>query len=144
MSVAQLQAEFKRGCLRTLYRQAHSGFATSLALKNVLESFQSARFEDIQSGIIETSVAGNGYSATLNVGAIGRMLSPEQVFMLSEELLSIFTDALATAGFDSSSYAGDAAQDETLFNIMLADDRMQRVTSTMDDQTLIRWNGMMR
>jgi hypothetical protein len=134
--VAQLQAEIKRGFLRALARQCATLGAT---LSTVLASFQDSTFDQIKTGAILVSSSGGGYSGTFDIGAIGKQMAPDQIFALSEELLTCYDEAVATLAAQTP--AVTSPTDAQILSTMLASDRLQRVTSVRSDYMLLRQGG---
>ena len=61
---------------------------------------------------------------------IWQSMSQDQVFEMAEEFIEIYTDAVAALG--------GGAEDFEILARMLADDRLQSVTSLQKDYTAIR------
>ncbi len=132
--MAQLQAQFKRGCLRSLFRAAST---QALTLYNALTNYQDSLFAIVQKGRTIGSTASNGHSLSFKMPPVFDQLTQDQAFQLSEEFLAIYTDALTVLNL--SAIPADQTQDNNIFNTMLADDRLQSITHYGTDYTAIRF-----
>jgi len=143
-AMAAIQAEIKRGVLRSLYRMSKQGNPATLtpagatvgsSLATFLDAFQDQNFAAVQSGRFIIATAGVGRSSTFQTPQIWQSFTPEQIFSLAEELEAVYADAkttLATAGNNSPT-------DDQIFNVMMDDDRLQTITWTQKDYSTLRW-----
>lgn len=99
-------------------------------MQDTIRGFKSARWQDIQNGTFVVSTSGGGYTASFHVPEIFRQLGPDQFFILGQEFLEILDDAKT---------ANPTHQDQDLFNDMMSDDRLTRITSTSLDLTVLRF-----
>lgn len=140
--MALIQAEIKRGFLRSLYRAA-CGAAQNPdnvgLLKPALEAFQDSGFAALKSGKLLFATSAAGKNVQFQAPPIGAQFTQEQVFALTEEFLAVYDSALITLSAASINNPTDAQ----IFQCMLADDRINAVRSYMVDFTLGRfpWNS---
>ena len=143
--MAGIQAEIKRGFLRSLYRQVTTALASTspggapqaLTLQRALDAFQDQGFSALQRGRIIIKASGAGRNTELAVPDAIQSFTQEQVFSLTEEFEQVYADALvnlANAGNKSPT-------DAQIFSVMIADDRLATITSVQKDYTLMRWPG---
>ena len=129
--MAVLQAEIKRGFLRSLARSATK---SAVKLSDALAAFQDNGFLALQSGRLLVGSSGGGYSSSFAFPAIGQQFQQDQVFALSEEFLQIYGDVLISLSANGNPSPGD----DVILNAMLADDRMQAVKEMQGDYWLLR------
>jgi hypothetical protein len=139
--MAQIRAGLKRAFLRAIYQASQSEewkvfFPSSELLEeaqsglgNILTHFLLQNFDACKQGRFSVGSSGLGHEVRWAPPAIWAAMSQDQVFELAEELIEIYEDAKAAVGF-----GGDAE----IFARMLADDRLQSVTSLNRDFTAIR------
>src|SRR5262245_60523125 len=127
--MALIRAEIKRGCLRSLFRQAQAAATT---LQVALDAFQDGGFKAIKSGKIVIATAGAGHSTQFAVPDQWRSFSQEEIFSLTEELEQVYSDSKAQLIANGNT----DPDDQTIFDAMMADDRLQTVTRTQTDYTL--------
>lgn len=133
-----IQAAIKRGFLRQIYEQAK---AATAYLGDALLAFQGSVFTPaFKTGRILVNTSGSGQSASFEVPQIGKQYSQDQIFALSEELLEIYSDAVAQLQAETPSFNPTAspANQQTVFDTMMADDRLQGVRTQMGDFTGLR------
>lgn len=133
--MAQLKAEIKRGFLRSLYRADITTNGTNSNLFNALGAFQDSGFSAVKSGRLVINHTGAGKATTLATPDAWRSFSQEECFSLSEELIQVYTDVQATLISDGT----NTPTDLQMLNTMLADDRLQSITRTERDYTLINY-----
>lgn len=134
--MAYLQAQLKRGFLNSLYRQ---GAKAGLPLLESLTAFQDNGFAAISTGRLIGSTSGNGKSVSFIMPPVGKQFSEEQVFILSQELLEVYANALVTLAI---SQPQDNTHDASIIATMLADDSLQTVRSMMYDFTALRFPSL--
>src|SRR2546422_3257683 len=138
--MAKIRAGLKRAFLRAIYTASQSKewqvfFPSSELLEesqsglgNILTHFLLQGFDACKLGRFSIGSAGLGHEVKWAPPAVWQSMSQDQVFELAEELIEVYEDAYATL----------PDNDEELFRRMLADDRLQSVTSLQKDFTLIR------
>jgi hypothetical protein len=133
---ANIRAGLKRSILSSLARQAaNSSQDTSGNLLPALEAYQDALVSGVQGGYIYESTSQSGHSTKFRMPVIGQHFSPEDVVELAQDFIEIYNDALVTL-----STAGNTSPDDpTILACMLADGRLESVTTTMTDYTLMNW-----
>ena len=102
-------------------------------LEQGLIIFQQFIGRDTQSGKVTTGSSGIGHSVTFAQWNVGRAFSPEELLGLAQELREVFRDTkrmLLANHLDAS--------DPSIFDAMMADDRLQTVKRTQGDYTLLR------
>src|SRR5437762_10750410 len=93
-------------------------------------------FEAVKSGRLSIGSAGLGHEVKFAVPNVWRGFSQEEVFGLAQELREIHDAALITLSANGN---GSPTQLQIL-RVMMSDDRLQTVTSTQKDFTLLRWH----
>jgi hypothetical protein len=134
--MAALQAEIKRGVLRTLFRQSQTDV---VKLSDSLARFQDSGFDGIKSGRLVITSAGFGRSVGFAPPASWQQFTQEQIFSLSEELLATYD----TAKSNLAASGNASPTDQQIFDSMMADDRLQTVTSVQKDWSTINWPSRM-
>lgn len=131
--MAVLQAETKRGILRSLWRSAKS---KAVSLAEALAAFQDQGFPAIRNGRPVVATSGAGHSVSFQISSPQNSeITQVQIFNLSEELLATYDEARATLVS-----AGTATPtDDAIFAGMLAADALQTVTFTQKDHLMTRW-----
>lgn len=137
--MARIAADIKRGFLRSILRDAQAA-SPQITLAAALGAFQAAAYNNTKSGRVIVSTSGNGKSVTFNMPQIGLQLMQDELMALTEEYFAVYADALVSLNVAGTNPTGDPA----IFAQMLLDDRMQSITETRMDFTLIRtWtNGV--
>ena len=130
--MARLTAEFKRGVLRAIYRQAQNSGPTPLA--DALNSLQDQVFGSVQSGRVVTDHTGAGKAVKFIVPQIWQTLSQEEMFSFSEELQALYASALTTLGISQPT---DASQDANIFGAMIG--ALPTITEKANDYSSLRW-----
>jgi len=134
--VAQLKAELKRAALSSLYRQAQK---TSTALADALANFQDANWQQLKRGKLVIASTGAGDSVTYSIPQVWQSFTQDEFLCLTQELIEVYSSALVTL----SAQGNSSPSDDDIFATMLADDRLQSVTSLYHDHSLGRWPGRM-
>ena len=136
---ATIRAGLKRAFLRALFQASESDewkvfFPSSILLSeprtglgNVLTHFLLQGFDACKHGRFNVGSAGGGNEVRWAPPAIWQSMSQDQMFEMAEELIEVYEDAAQTL-FD----------DTEIFQRMLADDRLQSVTSLQKDYTMTR------
>jgi|SRR5882724_2226452 len=148
--MANLTAEFKRATLQSIYDAVRKGFANIvlttgtpldddpiIAFEDGLIAFQQRGFNANKDGKTIIATAGLGHDVKWSMPAQWRSLSPDEVFSLAQEFREVFNAAVISL----STQGVNPMTDLQILTTMLADDRMQTVTSTVRDFTLLRWSG---
>jgi hypothetical protein len=139
-----IKAQVKRGLLQylwdgvTLTTLANDlglqGLSAPIStLNDALMWYQRFVAVDIQSGKTSVGSSGVGSSVHYNPWNRDRAYTQEELFAASQELREVYADAITTL-----SSSNLPTNDLSIFNAMMADDRMQTVTSTQRDYTIIR------
>jgi hypothetical protein len=138
--MAQIRAGLKRAFLRALFKANQSDefkvfFPSAELLEepttglgNVLTHFMFQGFDACKQGRFSIGSSGLGHEVRWAPPMVWQSMSQEQVFEMAEELIEIYEDAKQAVG----------TNDEDIFARMLADDRLQSVTSLQKDYTMIR------
>jgi hypothetical protein len=133
---ANIRAGLKRSILNSIARQAaDSSQNASGNLLPALESYQDALVCGIKGGRLVESTSQNGHMTKFRVPVIGDHFRQEDIVEMAEDFIEIYNDSLtvlATAGNTSP-------DDPTILTAMLADDRLQSVTTTRTDYTLMNF-----
>lgn len=106
-----------------------------VSLAEALNGFQDQAFANVQTGRVVTATAGAGRSAQFAAPEIWRTLDPETIFELAEQLQQVYADALVTLSAQGNASPSDAQ----VFAVMIADDRLQTITSVQKDYSTLRW-----
>ncbi len=147
--MANLTGEFKRAMLQSIYDAVVKGFANevlttgtsldaepAITLEDGLIFFQQRGFNANKDGKNVIGTAGVGHEAKWAAPAQWRDLSPDEVFSLAQEFREVYDEAIMTLqaqGFTTMT-------DLQIKVVMMDNDRLQSVTSTQRDFTLLRWN----
>lgn len=147
--MAAIKGEIKRGILQAIWDAVEDDIAAQempstvpdfqpiiVTLEDGLKAFHRMGFESIKSGRLSIGSSGLSHEVKWAAPAMWRGFSQEEVFSLAQELREVHADALITL---SAQGIGSPTQTQ-IFNTMMADDRLQTVTSTYRDHTMIRWN----
>ena len=126
--MARLPAEFKKGLFDWISDSVEAG--TYPSILEAIKAQTLAQAPVVRGGQTVLSASGNGYSTTF---AIPGSYSPQELFSFWTELRDIYNDALSTLSANSLSATHDNVRDT-----MRADDRLQTVTRTHGDYTLLR------
>jgi hypothetical protein len=132
--MAQIRAALKRSILNSLARQAANGINVA-PLSDALNAYQDALVSGVKSGRIVEAHTGAGKAVKFRTPVIGDHFRQDDVCEMSQEFLEIYADsvaALAVAGNNSPN-------DTQILTAMMADDRLQSVTSTRRDYTLMNY-----
>lgn len=130
---APIRAQLKRAILNSLYRQA----TTQVPLLNILQSYQDSLVTGTKGGRVIEATSEAGHSVKWRTPNPGDFFRPEHAAELTQQFLEVYADsvtALNSQGIPSPTDAQIVAQ-------MLADDRLQSITVTRTDHTLIRYPG---
>lgn len=132
--MAILQAELKRGFLRSLYRAATSA-TPAVTLINALNAFQDAQFPLVKSGRLIVSTSGNAHGTSFKIPDSMFQLTQDQVFALSEEFIQTYTDAKANLILNGNA----TPTDDDIFAAMIAADNLQTIREYQNDYTATRF-----
>jgi archaellum biogenesis protein FlaJ (TadC family) len=131
--MVRIQSEIKRALLRSLWSCAKK--TQGAKLRSALESYQNSQFSSLKSGRIIVNNSANGHSTSIEVAPQWRQLSQESVLALSELFINVYDDSVVVAAQNSISNPSE----DQLLAIMMADDRLQGVTSESLDITGLRY-----
>ena len=130
--MAQIRAQLKRGVLNSLARQAATAKVTLL---NALNAYQDALIAGVKAGrTIEVS-SGAGHMSKFRTPFLGEHFRPEDMAELTQEFVEVYSDSLGVLATGGNSSPTDAQ----VLATMLIDDRMQSVTRTRVDYTIINY-----
>ena len=139
---ATIRAGLKRAFLRALFQASQSDewkvfFPSSILLAeprtglgNVLTHFLLQGFDACKQGRFSIQSSGLGHEVRWAPPAIWQSMSQDQMFEMAEDLMEIYEDAVAALE--------SGAEDTEILARMLADDRLQSVTSLQKDFTCVR------
>lgn len=130
-----LSADDKVGFLQTLAWQATD---SGQSLFVVLKAHYSRAFSSNWNGKQVVATSGNGRSVSYITPDFFKTLTQDEVRRMWVQLLAIYNSALSTLGIAQPADA-DLTQDKSILQTMLADDRMQEITTVQDDFTVIRY-----
>ena len=128
---AQVRGQLKRAILNSLFRQA----TDTISLLDILESYQDALVAGVKGGRIVEATSQAGHSTKFRTPNPGEHFRPEDMGELTQELLEVYNDALVTLSAQGNASPTDAQ----IVAVMLADDRVQSITKTRSDYTLLRY-----
>ena len=146
--MAQLRAELKRAFLQSLYDAVQSGTASDdlisgdnapvvVSLEDALKAFQKMGFAALKDGRLSIQSSGFAHSISFSAPQQWRAFSQEEVFAMAQEFREVYNDAKLRL-----IAAGNATPvDLELLQSMMADDRLQSVSSLQRDHTMLRWNA---
>lgn len=123
----RIQSEIKRAILRQIAKGAKDSAVT---LKDALVATQGKATDSaFLTGRLLISTSGSGQSASFQISTAG--FSQDVFVGLTEELINVYDDTVA---------AGTSAADvDTLFDAMCADDRLQGIRQQHGDFTSLRF-----
>ena|SRR6266581_7535427 len=135
-----LKAALKRSFLRSLMVSVQQQTAAIdlnsdneiFTLSGAIDAFLLLGFRDLSRGKSTIGTLGFQHESRFAVPEKWRAFNPEDLMEFQGELRELYDDALVTLGTGSHS-------DTEIFNTMLADDRMQTITSTQKDWTVARF-----
>lgn len=140
--MAIIQAEIKRGILRSIYRNSQAQSGQIVPLAAALAAYQDSGFQGLNSGRIIVSTSGFGKSTSFAAPSTSLQFTQEQVFALSEELLETYDAAIAALNAGSTPLPPEGppgSNDAAIFSAMMLQDNMQTITSVRDDHTMLRY-----
>lgn len=142
--MANLRAEIKRAFLQSIFDAvqndvAQRDFVTGtptddipvISLEDGLKAFQREHFATLHRGLLSLGSAGIGHEVKWSPPEVWKDFDQTTMFSLAQEFREVYNDVVATGSFVS---------DLAILNAMMADDRMQTVTSLQRDFTMLRWN----
>jgi hypothetical protein len=137
---SQIRAGLKRSILNSLARQAvpvgpPDNPPQGVSLLIVLNAYQDALVAGVKSGRVVEATASTGRSVKFRTPVLGEHFRQEDVCELSQEYLEIYADAVTALNTQGIPNPTDAQ----ILTQMLADDRLQSVTSTRRDYTLVNY-----
>lgn len=148
--MANLRGEVKRAFLQSLYDAVVDGNASVdlasgvdanlvqvLTFEAALKAFQRIGFNQLKEGKLTVQNSGMGHDISFAAPDIWRSLNQEELFSLAQEFREVFDDALLTLEVSGD----DNPDDRTILRAMMANDRLQSVTSTMRDFSTMRMGG---
>lgn len=127
---AQIRAQLKRAILSSLFNQA--GSAT---LISILQGYQNALVIGVKGGRVIEATSEAGHSVKFRTPNITEHFRPEDTAELSQQFLEVYADAVTAlqgTGIPSPT-------DAQIFAQMNADDRLQSITTTRTDFSVLRW-----
>jgi hypothetical protein len=130
--MAQVRGQLKRAFLNGLYLS----LPDATPLQDGLNAFLLSSFNGVKTGRLIEATSQNGHSVKFRVPVLGEHFRQEDVVELAQELREVYTTALVTLNIADNS-AGNS--DPQVLAQMLVDDRMQGVTETQKDYTLINY-----
>jgi hypothetical protein len=129
--MAQVRGRLKRAILNSLFRQATG----SVTLLDILQSYQDALVIGTKGGRVIEATSQAGHSVKYRTPNPGEHFRPEDMSEMTQEFIEVYSDALITL-----SAAGNATPtDAQIVAVMLADDRLQSVTVTRKDFSILRF-----
>jgi hypothetical protein len=139
---AQIRSGQKKALLSAIYNAVRDdsfkdvvGSLVSItSLQDGLLAYQAYLMSqgDAFRGKFSTASTGFGHSVQYSTALIWRATNEETLFELSQDFLDLFDDAVA---------ANNSATDETLFEWMKAQDELNAPDRTLNDMTVIRYQG---
>ena len=123
-------AAYRRLFLRSAYKSATD---SGLALSEVLLALGLNILNATKDGRVVVGASANGQSYSFQIPGPDQYITPQVLAELASQLIDLHDRVKA-----SLLAAGLSAADNAVFDSMLADDEMQRVTATLTDFTLIR------
>ena len=141
--MATIKAAIKRGLLQYLYDGVQLTTLADdlgiqgmhiLTLADALMYFQRFVAQEMQSGKVSTGSSGLGHGVQWEVMAQWRSFDPVELFAAVQEMREVYGDGLITLSAKSI----NSPTDYQILAVMLADDRLQTITRTQVDYTLIR------
>lgn len=147
--MATVKAQLKRGLLQWIYDALILGTIVDdlgitvppgvtfsiTTLEQALIWFQRSLAPEIRTGKITTGSTGYQHGTTFAQPSVWRSLTPDELFAAAQEFREVYKDAVITA---TAAQAPSAVTDSCILAAMMADDRLQTVTRTQSDYTLIR------
>ncbi len=130
--MANIQAQLKRAILDEIWNSVPEDHASTL--EELIRKFKSGLWFNIKSGSFINSTSSNGNQVSREIPAYVRQLSPDQFFMLGQELLELRDAAITDLGV-----AGDGSADQAIYDCMQADDSLQTVRELQRDYTTLRY-----
>lgn len=123
-------AAYRRLFLRSAYKSAVD---SGLALSDVLLSLGINVINATKDGRVVVGASANGQSYSFQIPGTDQYITPQVLAELSSQLIDLHDRVKA-----SLLSAGLSTADSAIFDAMLADDEMQRVTTTLTDFTMVR------
>lgn len=146
--MAALKAELKRSFLQRIYDSFKAETLwedltgdteegpTIATFEDALKAFQQYCFGNVKDGKTLTQTSGLGHETRWAIPMVWRAFSEDEVMSMAQEFREVYTDAILTLATNGNNSPTDAQ----VLSTMMADDRLQSVTSTQRDYTLLRWN----
>src|SRR5436190_8763373 len=149
--MAALKAELKRSFLQSIADAVEDGIAQQempstvpgqqdapiVTLGAGLKAFQRMGFEALKGGKLSLGSAGFNHEVKWAPPMHWRSFSQDEVFVMAQEFREVFNDAISTLADAGNSSPTDA----TILATMMADDRLQTVTSQQHDYSMLRRSG---
>lgn len=137
---SQIRAGLKRSILNSLARQAITvgppdNPPQGVSLITVLGAYQDALVAGVKSGRVVEATASTGRSVKFRTPVLGEHFRQEDVCELAQEYLEVYADAVSALNIQSIPNPTDAQ----ILAQMLNDDRLQSVTVTRRDFTLLNY-----
>jgi len=134
--VAQVRGQLKRSILNSLSRQAsYVGQPQGVSLIIILQAYQDMLVLGIKSGRTVEATLSTGRQVKFRTPLLGEHFRQEDVAELAQEYIEIYNDAVSALNI-----AGNTSpSDPQILAQMLLDDRLQSVTVTRTDYTLVNY-----
>lgn len=134
-----IQSEIKRGFLRQI---AYNAKQNAIRLYPALMAYQAQGFAALSGGRLVVSTGGGGFNTSFEIPAIGKQFTQDQVFALSEFLISLYDAAVYNILRDDPEFnVNYETADDTILAFMLASDSMQSVRAIGNDYTGLNFPG---
>jgi hypothetical protein len=145
--MAALKAELKRAFLQSIYDayKAETLLAdltgdtdgpAIVTFEDALKAFQHYCFGNVKDGKTLFHTAGLGHETRWALPMQWRSFSEDEVFSMGQEFREVHNEAIVTLADAGNIHPNDSA----ILSTMMANDRMQTVTDTQRDFTLLRWS----
>ena len=129
--MAQVRGQLKRAILNSLYRQA----TVSVTLISILQAYQDALVVGVKGGKIVEATSQAGHSTKFRTPNPGEHFRPEDMGEMTQEFLEVYADAVATL----KAQGNNTPTDTQIVTQMLGDDRLQSITVTRRDYSILRY-----
>ena len=145
--MAALKAELKRAFLQSIYDayKAETLLAdltgdtegpSIVTFEDALKAFQHYCFGNVKDGKTLFQTSGLGHETRWALPMVWRSFSEDEVFGMAQEFREVYDEAIVTLADAGNIHPNDSA----ILATMMANDKMQTVTSQQRDFTLLRWN----
>ena len=145
--MAALKAELKRSFLQSIYDayKAETLLAdltgdtegpSIVTFEDALKAFQHYCFGNVKDGKTLFQTSGLGHETRWALPMVWRSFSEDEVFGMAQEFREVYDEAVTTLADSGNIHPNDSA----ILAMMMANDKMQTVTSTGLDVSLLRWN----